>query len=190
MSAEFSSSVSSLGNPLPNAETVKRRVRIQSALTVVCAVGILGASGYRALHPGRPSAPLSAQTLAGIWELQSLNGQEVGGKSSSGILSQHVVLRDGQIMGETRLKPTAEIVLPFPDESVSKVETAANGETVVRWNGTYEIMDGKRIALHIGKAAFLIPAQHDPKSLLLSCDDDLILTTHGIALYRPKSAGE
>ena len=190
MSAEFSSSVSSLGKPLPNAETVRQRVRIQSVLTVVCAVGILGASGYRALRPGKPSAPLSAQTLAGIWELQSLNGQAVGEKSQSGIVSQHVVLRDGQISGETRLKPNAEIALPFPDESVAKVETAANGETVVRWNGTYEIADGKRLALHVGKAAFFIPAQRDPKSLLLSCDNDIILTTQGIALYRPKSAGE
>ncbi len=190
MSAEFSSSVSSLGKPLPSAETIKRRVRIQSALTVICAVGILGASGYRALRPGKPSAPLSAQTLAGIWELQSLDGQPVGEKSQNGIVSQHVVLRDGQISGETRLKPTTEIALPFPDESVAKVETASNGETIVRWNGTYELVDGKRIALHLGKATFFIPAQRDPKSLLLTCENDLILTPHGVALYRPKSAGE
>jgi|GEM_PF-6217231 len=188
MSAEFSSSpVSSLGKPLPNTAAVQRRVRIQSVLTVLCAAAILAVSCYRALRPGKPLISLSAQTVAGTWELQSLDGQALGKKSNSGIVLQRISLRDGRIFGETHLKLTADPTqpLPFPDESVSKVESEPSGNTVVRWNGTYSVVDGKRFALKIGKAAFFIPAHRDPQTLLLSCDNDLILNTQGTALYRP-----
>ena len=188
MSAEFSSHpISSLGKPLLNAEVVQRRVRIQSVLTVLCAVAILAVSGYRALRSGKSSDALSAQTVAGTWELQSISGQTIGEKSRSGVVLQRISLRDGRISGETHLKPSADAAqpLPFPDESVSKVNTEPNGNTLVRWNGTYSVVDGKRFALQIGKAAFFIPAHRNPQTLLLSCDNDLILTAQGTAVYRP-----
>jgi hypothetical protein len=187
MSAPFSRSVTpSQARALPEPETVRKRVRLQSALTVLCAGVILLGALYRQLRPIKASDVLSAQTIAGAWELQSLSGQAVGDKSALGILSQHVVLKEGRISGETRLKSQADTTaLPFPDESVSAVETEADGTTRVRWNGTYEIVDGKRFSLRIGKAAFLVPAQRDSSSLLLSCDSDLILTSSGAAIYRP-----
>lgn len=186
MSAPTLGSAASAKTALPDPETLRKRVRLQSALTVVCAGAILFGSLSRQMRPAPASGVLSAQNVAGSWELQSLSGQSVGNQSALGVLSQRVVLREGRIFGETHLKPDAETTaLPFPDESVAKVETESNGATTVHWHGTYEVVDGKRLSLHIGKAAFLVPAHRDSASLLLSCDSDLILTTSGAAVYRP-----
>jgi hypothetical protein len=167
---------------------------VQTLLALVCAVGVF--VGVRISHARGPKAapPLSAQAVEGTWELQSIHGDPVGQNADSVILSQRVTLRGGKIAGETRLHgetPAATTTMPFPDESVEKVESSADGHAVtVTWAGTYRIKNGRVLELRIGQAAYRAALTLDPATRTLVMDHDAILTFQGPARYQAVPAAQ
>lgn len=170
------------------AVTARGRSRVQTLMALICAVGVF--VGVRMSHVrSKTAAPAqSAQSVEGTWELRTINGDPVGQKADSVILSQRMTLRGGRIEGETRLPadtPAATTSMPFPDESVEKVEASADGhEVTVSWSGTYSRKSDRVLELQIGQAAYRAALTLDPVARTLEMDHDAILTFKGPARYQ------
>jgi hypothetical protein len=166
----------------------KRRLRQQIAWTILGVAGVLG--GLILTGPRTSAAPpLTEQTLAGTWELQSINEVPVGPDKDSVLLAQRVTFRDGKLHGETSLRPDTNAAtsdMPFPDDSVTAVHASADDHDVtVTWDGTYRLLPEHRLELRIGKAFYRVEAIFNPTTRTLQFDHDAVLTFRGAARYRP-----
>lgn len=168
---------------------VRRRGRLQVFLALACAVGVFAGVRVSQNKKNHDSAPLTEQTLAGTWELKSINGDLVGPNVQSVILLQRVTLQNGLICGETRLRADTEAAvssMPFPDESVTSVKTSMDGfDVAVQWNGTYTILSSHLVELKLGHAAYRVAIKPDPRTHALDFDHDVVLVYKGIAHYVP-----
>lgn len=167
-------------------QATKRRARLQMTLVGACALGVF--FGARLSHSGAKNPVLTEAVLQGTWELQSLHDDPIGPDKPSAVLSQRVRFADGKLHGETVLRAdteTATTAMPFPDESVTRVDADADGHEVrVLWDGTYQFQDHEQIALHIGKAVYFVKAAWLPDKNSLQFNQDAILTFQGKALYQ------
>lgn len=183
-----------IGEPAAVTNGARGRSRVQTLMALICAVGVF--VGVRMSHVrNKTAAPAqSAQAVEGTWELQSINGDPVGQKADSVILSQRMTLRGGRIEGETRLPadtPAATTSMPFPDESVERVEASADGhEVTVSWSGTYSRKSDRVLELQIGQATYRAALTLDPVARTLEMDHDAILTFKGPARYQAVPAAQ
>ena len=165
--------------------------RVQLALATVCCVGVFGGAHLSRAGLAGDGAALSPERLNGAWELQSVGGDPIGPDVESGVLSQHIVITDGKIQGETRLlasSASATTAMPFPDLSVSRVTESDDGHDItVYWNGTCALLPNNRLQFHIGKAQYPLAAHFDTQTNGLVMEQDAILTYKGAAHYRMAS---
>jgi len=160
---------------------------MQAFLVAACALGIL--VGMRLSRGGgADQSALNEETFAGTWQLQSVNGNRVGPRVDSAVISQQVTFSQGRVHGVTVLRADTEAgttAMPFPDQSVTEVTASADGHDVtVVWDGTYTLLDKNRADLRIGRAGYRAVVAPDPVTHHLEFDHDTILTYPGRARYR------
>lgn len=165
-----------------------RSSRVQMGLAIVGAVGVFAGARLSQAPATASASALTAETVDGTWELQSVGGDPIGPNVESGVLSQKVVFGHGAVQGETRLlaaSAAGTTTMPFPDLSVASVQDSADSHTVtVTWSGTYAVLPNNRLDLHIGKAQYKLAGKINPQTHLLELEQDAILTYKGMALYR------
>ena len=178
------------GAPPQPVRSSKLRSRLQMLLVLVCAVGVF--AGARMSRSNAAALPLLAQQIAGIWELQTVNGDPIGPHADSVVLMQRVTFQNGRLRGATRLRadtPAGTTMMPFPDESANNAVTTTDGRYVdVDWTGTYTVLDEKRIELHVGKATYRVEAKISLQNHTLEFDHDAVLTFPGPTHYTASSA--
>lgn len=181
----------------PTARETDRRMRQRGRLhTLLAGAGALGLFlGVHLTHrPGVRETPLSEQTLDGAWELTAVNGDPVGPKADSTVLSQRITFRQGRAFGETVLRARSEVAttaLPFPDQSVRRVIASPDGHDVtVKWDGAYTLLENRRLELHFGAATYRAAVTLAPNARSLRFDHDAILTFPGPTDYRALSAAQ
>src|SRR5689334_11403576 len=75
----------------------QRRLTLLLCL-VLCVVGVMIV--IRVVQNAAVQSPVTADVLDGTWALESLNGDVIGDKSPSPILSQRISFREGKLRGE------------------------------------------------------------------------------------------
>jgi hypothetical protein len=160
---------------------------MQALLAAVCALGVLIGARIAHLHSGLPAPPLTAQALAGTWELESVNGDPVGPNADSVLLAQRITFQGGKLQGETHLRAdtaAATTSMPFPDASVRSVQASADGhEVTVSWDGAYTLRQGRTLQFQVGKASYQATITLNPAAHTLTLDHDAILTFPGPTRY-------
>lgn len=149
---------------------------------------LIGGHFTKQQHKAQARAQM-LERLEGTWELRNLQGQEVGKKTDAALISQRMTLRQGRILGVTRLRTgteAASTAMPFPDASVQRVRLSEDGLTVeIFWDGTYQLTNNNLLDFTIGKAMYGTVLKFDPQTLLLQLEHDTILTYPGAAVYAP-----
>ncbi len=163
-----------------------RRGRLQTLFALLCALGVFAGihlTNRRAHNMGA----LTERALQGVWELRSVGADPIGPNTHTDVLSQHVSFYNGRLHGDTRLlasTPAGANQMPFPDQSVNRVEVNTVENTViVLWDGTYKLLDGRRMELKVGQALYRLEATLNPKTHVLTLDHDVILTYPGATRY-------
>ena len=166
----------------------KIRTRLHTLGAILGAVGVFVGIGTTRNRQAGAATVETEQRLAGTWALQTVGGAAIGPHFTSDLLLQRVTFANGIARGETRLRAntaSGTTDMPFPDESAKGAVTSADGRYLdVAWEGTYTVLDSRRIELHIGKAVYRVEAKFDSAFRSLEFDHDAILTLPGAAAYR------
>ncbi len=169
----------------PRSPRIRRRLHTLGA--VLCAVAVFVGIGTTRSRQADAATFATEQRIAGTWGLKSVGGAAIGPRSTSDIALQQVTFAQGKIHGDTRLRAntaSGTTDMPFPDESAKSATTSADGRYLdVTWEGSYTVLDSRRIELHIGKAVYRVEANFDSEYRCLDFDHDAILALPGATHY-------
>ena len=170
----------------PRSPKVKKRLHTLGA--ILGAFGVFVGIGTTRNRQANAATVETEQRLSGPWALQTVGGAAIGPHFTSDILLQRVTFENGKARGDTRLRAntaSGTTDMPFPDESAKSATTSADGRYLdVAWEGSYTVLDSRRIELHIGKAVYRVEAHFDSAFRSLEFDRDAILTLPGATSYR------
>ncbi len=165
----------------------RRTLRVRILAFLVCVLAGFAVIRMTMRASADTESAVTQRALNGVRTLHSVNGDPVGPTAAYVIATQDITFRDGKFHGLTMLRADTDAgtsVLPFPDETVTRVVASADGRWLnVYWDGTFSIIDDRRIELRIGKAAYLATVDIRPSQHTVAFNHDPILTFHGEARY-------